>query len=162
MLKFGAEFALRVRGAVMSCYMTVFVHNVIPTGLHCTRGRTTGGRSCLASWRSSSHWRAHRRRPTITAFAQAPALRVYEGACGGETGIRYGVPFYYLWTDAEIEDLCGATFETLNGCTLAAYSDPGWRPAAHLVTTYDPAANAWSLPEIIEMRRVFLPLMEVR
>ena len=89
------------------------------------------------------------------------ALRVYEGPCGAETGLRFGVPVYYLWTDAEIPDLCGTTFEALDGCTVTARWAPGWRPTAHLVTTYDPATNAWSLPEIREEWWVMLPLIEV-
>jgi hypothetical protein len=97
------------------------------------------------------------------SVCQGQALRVYEGACGAETGLRYGVPVgAYLWTDAAIDDLCGTTFVALSGCTLTARWAPGWRPAAHLVTTYDSAARTWSLPEVIELRRVFLPLVVAR
>ena len=91
------------------------------------------------------------------------ALRVYEGPCGAETGLRFGVPVYspYVWTDAEIPDLCETRFDELDGCTVTALWAPGWRPRARLVTTYEPETNTWSLPEIREEWRVMLPLIEI-
>ena len=92
-------------------------------------------------------------------------LRVYEGPYGFGTGLRWGRLVFPPptspngWLDYEIPHMRDTRFVALDGCTATGFWQPTWRPAARLVTTYDPVLDAWSLPSIQELPKVYLPLV---
>lgn len=91
-------------------------------------------------------------------------IRVYEGPHGFDVGLRWGrlaFPFPTNpngWIDYEIPHMSETTFVSLDGCTAVGLWRTWWRLPSNLVTTYDPIADAWSLPIIQEFKRIYLPL----
>jgi hypothetical protein len=92
-------------------------------------------------------------------------IRVYEGHYGFGTGLRWGRLAFPPptspngWLDYPIPNMGETAFVSLDGCTATGLWRPTWRPAAYLVTTYDPALDYWSLPVIRELPKVYLPLV---